>query len=300
VTRRFALLVNPSAAGGRTLRALPDIRSELGRLGAEHRVVETRDLDHARTEARAAAEDGETVAPLGGDGFVGPVAGVLRGADSALAILPGGRGNDFARVLGIPFEPRAAARTAVEGRERRVDMAVVGDRPFIGIASLGFDSDANRIANEARLVRGNLVYLYAALRALAAWRDATFEVEVDGRREVMTGYSVAVANSKAYGGGMYLVPHAEVDDGVLDVFMCGRTSKLRALRDLPKVFKGTHVDSPWISFLRGAVVSVSADRPFVVYADGDPIGELPITVRVEPRCLRVIVPADPAAEPGRS
>jgi diacylglycerol kinase family enzyme len=125
-------------------------------------------------------------------------------------------------------------------------------------------------------------------------------VEVDGRREVMTGYSVAVANSKAYGGGMYLVPHAEVDDGVLDVFMCGRTSKLRALRDLPKVFKGTHVDSPWISFLRGAVVSVSADRPFVVYADGDPIGELPITVRVEPRCLRVIVPADPAAEPGRS
>jgi diacylglycerol kinase family enzyme len=139
-------------------------------------------------------------------------------------------------------------------------------------------------------VRGNLVYLYAALRALAAWKPATFTVSVDGERHQVTGYSVAVGNSKAYGGGMYLLPHAELDDGRLDVFMCGRAPKLRYLLDIPKVFKGSHLDSPYVRLLRGAVVEVSADRPFDIYADGDPVGRTPATVRVEQRCLRVVVP----------
>ena len=290
MSRRFALLVNPAAAGGRALRALPDVRAELDRLGAEHRVVETRSLEHARDEAAGAAAGGEVVMTLGGDGLVGRVAGVLRGPHGALAVVPGGRGNDFARVLGIPFEARAAARVAVEGEERLLDVAEVNGVPFLGIASLGFDSDANRIANETRLVRGNLVYVYAALRALAAWRHACFEVTVDGRRHEVTGFSVAVANSKAYGGGMFLVPHAELDDGRLDVLMVEAYSKLKSLRDLPKLFKGTHVDESAFRFTVGETVEVHSDRPFRVYADGDAIADTPARMTVAKRVLRVIVP----------
>ena len=120
--------------------------------------------------------------------------------------MPGGRGNDFARVLGIPTDPAEAARLAVEGQERLLDVANVDGTPFVGIASFGFDSDANRIANEAKLVKGNLVYLYAALRALVAWKPAHFTVDVDGERHEFTGYSVAVGNSKVYGGGMFVLP----------------------------------------------------------------------------------------------
>ncbi|MEA2396570.1 MAG: hypothetical protein QOK25_126 [Thermoleophilaceae bacterium] len=288
--RRLAVIVNPTAGGGRAIEALPRIRSELERLGVDFRVVEARNAEHAREEAATAAERGETVAALGGDGLLGTVAGVLCGTESALAILPGGRGNDLARVLGVPVEPEAAARLAVEGEERLIDVAEVDGRPYVGIASCGFDSEANRIANEAKLVRGNLVYLYAALRALAAWKHATFEVTVDGQRHTVTGYSVIVANSKAYGGGMYVVPHAELDDGRLDVMLSSATSKLSFLRNLPKLFKGTHVDDPNVSFVSGHEVEVSADRPFTVYADGDPIGELPARIRVATRVLRVIVP----------
>jgi YegS/Rv2252/BmrU family lipid kinase len=291
VTRRFALLVNPNAAGGRPLAALPAVTGEWEALGAPYRVVETHDLDHARGEARAAAERGDTVATLGGDGLVGPIAGQLRGGAATLAVLPGGRGNDFARVLGIPQDPAGAARVAVEGSERLVDVAEVDGAPYVGIASLGFDSDANRIANEARLVKGNLVYVYAAVRALAGWKPAAFSVTVDGERHQVTGYLVAVGNSKAYGGGMLLLPHAELDDGRLDILMVGKQSKLRSLLDLPKVFKGTHLDSPNKHLFRGSVVEVSADRPFVVYADGDPIGQTPATMRVERRCLKVVVPS---------
>jgi diacylglycerol kinase (ATP) len=90
---------------------------------------------------------------------------------------------------------------------------------------------------------------------------------------------------------MYLLPHAELDDGELDVLLSDRTSKLTFLRTIPKVFKGTHLDSPHAHLYRGSVVEVSSDREFVIYADGDPIGTTPATMTVEPRCLRVIVPA---------
>ena len=290
VSRRFAVICNPAAAGGRGAKRLPIVVRELERLGAEHHVVETRDLAHAREAAAAAVEAGETVAALGGDGLLRPVAGVLRGTGSALAILPGGRGNDLARVLGVPKEPAAAARLAVEGEERLIDMATVDGEPYLGIASFGFDSDANRIANEARLIRGNLVYVYAALRALVAWRPASFTVTVDGERHELTGYSVAVANSKAFGGGMFIAPQAELDDGRIDVVTVGQVSKLRALRGMAKVFKGTHLDDENVRTMRGSVVEVDADRDFEIYADGDPIGRLPARVEVVPRCLRVVVP----------
>jgi YegS/Rv2252/BmrU family lipid kinase len=291
MARRLAVIVNPTAGGGRALEALPRIRAELDRLGADYHAIETSSADHARVEATAARERGEAVGALGGDGLVGTLAGRLCGGESPLAVLPGGRGNDLARVLGIPTEPEAAARVAVEGVEQPIDVPNVDGASFVGIASCGFDSDANRIANEAKIVRGNLVYVYAALRALAQWKHATFRVVVDGREHSVTGWSVIVANSKAYGGGMFVVPHAELDDGKLDVMLSGAGSKLHFLSHLPKVFKGAHVDDPRIRFIRGEDVEVSADRPFVVYADGDPIGELPVRIRVAPRALRVLVPA---------
>ena len=295
MSRHFALLVNPAAAGGRARRALPEVVRELGLRSAAHRVIEPASLDEARAAAAEAAAAGDTVMTLGGDGFVGPIAGVLRGAQTALAIVPGGRGNDLARVLAIPSDPRAAVRLAVEGAERLIDVAEVNGAPFVGIASLGFDSDANRIANQSKMIRGNLVYVYAALRALSGWRPAAFEVVVDGHRHELTGYSVAVGNSRAYGGGMWLLPHAELDDGRLDVLMVEDHSKLKFLRDIPKVFKGTHIGDPLAHLLSGERVEVRADRPFVVYADGDPIAQLPATLTVAKRVLRVIAPPASAA-----
>jgi YegS/Rv2252/BmrU family lipid kinase len=290
VTRRFALLVNPKSAGGRPLKVLPAVRAELDRVGATYRVVETRGLEHACEQARLAAEAGETVATLGGDGLVGPVAGELRHRDTALAVLPGGRGNDFARVLGIPKEPAEAARAILDGVERMVDVAEVDGSAYVGIASFGIDSDIQEIANHSTLVKGNLVYAYATLRGLIDWKGATFSVTIDGERHEFAGYSVAVANTGVFGGGMRLVPDAELDDGVLDVLLISNTSKLRYAHGLTKVFEGNHLDPGYTQIIRGREVEVSSDRPFTVYADGDPIATTPATIGVSPRSLRVLVP----------
>jgi YegS/Rv2252/BmrU family lipid kinase len=291
--RRIRLLVNPSAGGGRAAAVLPDVEAALARHGLEFTTERTTDLDDARRLADEAATAGDAVVTLSGDGLVGCVAGVLRNRPEAvLGILPGGRGNDFARVLGIPRDAVAACDVIAGGTERVLDVGDVEGRTFIGIASFGFDSVANKIANEAPSRLGNLVYAYAALRALAGWKPARFDLELDGERHTFTGYSVACANSKAYGGGMFVAPDAELDDGMLDVVVCEDLPKRRFLRNLPKVFDGSAVNEPEVHVFRVARARVDADRPFVIYADGDPIGELPAEISVAARALRVLVPAE--------
>ena len=288
--RALALIANPVAGAGRGRKALEAACAELDRRGTRYRALSSRSATHAVELARAIAEaGGETVVAVGGDGHVASIAGAVRGTATDLAIVPAGRGNDLARVLEIPGRPVEAVTLAVEGRARAIDVGEVDGAPFLGIASLGFDSDANRIANESRL-RGNAVYLYAALKALASWRHARFDVTVDGQPHEFTGYSVAVGNSKAYGGGMMLMPHAQLDDRLLDVLLVEQHSRLRFLRMMPKVFRGTHVTEPQAVFLSGRTIEIRADRPFAVYADGDPIGELPVTVRLGERQVRIVTP----------
>ena len=290
--RKLSLIVNPLAGGGRAGRAIADVQRALSGYGLTHHIQRTTSLDHARELARAATAAGEVAVAFGGDGLVGAVAGALKRSSGVLGVLPGGRGNDYARVLKIPLEPAAACEVLASGAERELDLGEAGVHTFISIASCGFDSDANRLANETKLVRGNLVYTYGALRALVQWKPATFTVRLDGGEpRTIRGWTIAAANSGAYGGGMLLAPDASMEDGLLDVVMVGHLSKLRFLALLPTVFKGAHVRQPFVHVVRAAEVEISADRPFTMYADGDPIAELPVTVRVLSRAVRVIVPA---------
>jgi YegS/Rv2252/BmrU family lipid kinase len=287
----LAVIVNPGAGGGRAGRALQAVQETLSALRLEHHVERTGSLEHARELALAAVAAGETAVAFGGDGMISAVAQALQYSDAAFGVLPGGRGNDFARVLGIPLDPCIACDVLAGGAVRSLDLGVIDSKTFIGIASCGFDSEANRIANETRLISGQLVYAYGALRALARWKPATFHVTFDGaEHRTFTGYSVAVANSNAYGGGMFLAPEASLQDGLLDVVMIADAPKIRFLRVLPTVFKGEHVKQANVEVRRASEITVSADRRFTMYADGDPIAELPVTVRALPGAVRVLVP----------
>ncbi|HWD10660.1 MAG TPA: diacylglycerol kinase family protein [Solirubrobacteraceae bacterium] len=298
------LIVNPAAGAGKAGRLAPAVERALRDHGLTVHREDTRDLAHARELGLQAARAGETVLALSGDGMTGAIADALRGVPGAvLGVLPGGRGNDFARVLGIPDEAVAACATVAAGIARPIDLGLVEAdgvrRAFVGIASLGFDSDANRIANEAPAWLGGQVYAYAALRALRSWRPARFEIELDppGERHSFTGYTVAAANSRSYGGGMRIAPDALLDDGLLEVIAVEHVSKMSFLANLPKVFAGTHVQLPSVRVFRAREVAIAADRPFTAYADGDPIGEVPLRASALRGAINVIVPADASAAP---
>ncbi|MEA2123621.1 MAG: hypothetical protein QOI80_403 [Solirubrobacteraceae bacterium] len=291
-TPHWTVVANPAAGRGRGQRALVSTRTALADVGVQPAVVATRDLAHARTAAADAAGDGGVVVAVGGDGLVGAVAGAIAGTQAVMGIVPAGRGNDFARSLGLPLDHAAASRMLADARRRRVDVGEVDGRPFVGIASVGVDAEANRLANAGPPLPGSAVYAVAGVRALIAWRHANFEVDVDGTKSAFRGFAVGVGNAPFYGGGMRLLPDARVDDGCLDIAWFGADNRLRFMRQIPQRRTAGHARNPTVSFRRGTVVRIAADRPLAVYADGEPIGTLPATITVRPGALCVLVPGD--------
>jgi len=291
----LALLVNPSSAGGRALKLLPRVEAALDARRAVFRVQRTKGLEQGVEQALRAVEAGEVPVVMSGDGLVGAVGGAMAGAETPLGLIPSGRGNDLARVLEIPDDPEAAVAAILAGHTRTIDVGEANGKRFLGIVSVGFDSEASRIANETQWLGGSLVYVYAAIRTLIGWKTARFTVAVDEERIRLSGYSVSVANSRAYGGGMFVAPNAELDDGEFDIVAVGDVSKLRFVGNLPKVFKGTHVEADEVQVFRASHLELSASRPFPVYADGEHLTDLPASLRVLPQALSVLVPAPAAA-----
>ncbi len=290
---RLQLVVNPHAGRGRCARALPAVEQAL-RTEHDVLVTPTRSLQHGETLAAEAVADDRVVVAMGGDGTVGRVAGAVSAAGGVLGVVPGGRGNDLGRKIGLPKDPVEAARLLGSCVEQATDLGVVlsggAEIAFLGIASVGFDSAVQERALVTRLPLGQAIYLYATLREVLPWRHATFTGRLDESLLSVHGWAVAVANSGLYGGGMRLAPDASLTDGLLDVVSNAATSRLRFLRSLPLVFSGRHLDQPSVTVTRAARVELSADRPFRVFADGDPVGSLPATVYVRPGALRLLVP----------
>lgn len=285
---RLSLLVNPAAGGGRALKHLPAVTHAL--VAHDVVVTQTRSLEHADELAAAAIVDDRVVVAMGGDGLVGRVAGAVAGSPGVMSVIPGGRGNDFCRTVGIPLDPVAAAASLPQWTAQPVDLGYAGGRAFIGIASIGFDSDVQEKVLTSRLPLGNLIYAYGSLAVVAGWKPARFTVTVDGVSTVVEGWNVAVSNSGRYGGGMILAPQASVHDGLLDLITTSTTSKLTFLRTFPKLFKGTHVSEPSFAVRTVSSVTLDADRPFRVFADGDPIASLPCEITVTPAALQMLLP----------
>lgn len=291
--RPLQLVVNPRAGAGRARRALPAVERALRRAGHDVRSTTTRDLAHAGDLAAAAVADGRVAVAFGGDGLVGRVAGVVARDGGLLGVLPGGRGNDFARSVGIPGRAVAACRVLTHGVLHAVDLGDVAGRAFLGVASAGVDGLVQERA--ARLPLGRLSYAAAALGAVAGWQPVTFRVVADGRPHEVTGWSCAAANSGVYGGGMRLAPHASLTDGLLDVVTVGATSRPAFVRAVPRLFRGSHLGLPTVQVRRAVVVELAAadpGRPLTLWADGEPVGALPCRVTVRPGALRVLLPHD--------
>jgi YegS/Rv2252/BmrU family lipid kinase len=287
----LTLLVNPASAGGKTLKLLPAVEQALDARRADFRVQRTKGLEHGAEQALLAIEAGELPVVMSGDGLLGAVGGAMAGSETPLGIIPGGRGNDLARVLGVSTDPEQAVATLFAGHSRRIDVGEANGKRFLGIVSVGFDSECNRRANEVKLIRSNLVYVYSLFRTLVGWKAARFTIRVDDERTRLSGYSVSVANNSTYGGGMRIAPDADLEDGLFDVIAIGEVGKLRYLANLPKVFKGTHVDGDEVRVFRAPHLELSASKDFPVYADGEHLTDLPVSLRVLPRALSILTPA---------
>lgn len=286
----WLLVVNPAAGGGRARGVALEAARLLREAGQEVdlRVTTTRG-EVERLARECAGKRAARVMVCGGDGTVHEAVNGLAGTDTALAILPGGRGNDLAATLGVPVGAAGAVRHALGGTPRRIDLGLVNGRRFGTVAGLGFDADVALRTNRGAWRRaGRLAYVGGILTSLVTFRAPRLRVTVGDARRDGRYLMCAVSNTGRYGGGVLIAPEARADDGLLDACLVADASRLRLLRILPAAYRGEHVRAREVEMLRGRSVTVESDDPLPIIADGEPVGVTPATFSVERNAIMVI------------
>ncbi|MFJ8165978.1 diacylglycerol kinase [Streptomyces sp. NPDC096136] len=294
MSAEITLFVNPTAGRGRGAHAAQPAASALRDAGFSVRTVVGTDGADALARLRAAVREGTgAVIAVGGDGLVSLALQALAGSLVPLGVVAAGTGNDFARSLGLPVrEPARAGRLAAEGlkegRIREIDLGRVGDTWYGTVLCSGFDSRVNDRGNRMRLPLGRFKYDLAVLAELAAFRPLPYRITLDDGPVIETEATlVAVGNGSSYGGGMRICADAEPDDGLFDVTVVGDCSRATLLKVFPQVYKGTHLSHPAVTVHRAAKVALEAPD-LTAYADGEPLGPLPLAAECVPGALRLI------------
>ncbi|MYY19288.1 MULTISPECIES: diacylglycerol kinase [unclassified Streptomyces] len=294
MTSEITLFVNPTAGRGRGARAAQPAAAALRDAGFSVRTVLGEDAADALRRAREAVAGGTgALIAVGGDGMMSLALQAVAGTSTPLGAVAVGTGNDFARALGLPVrDPAAAGRLCAEalkaGTVREIDLGRAGERWFGSVLASGLDSRVNDRGNRMRWIGGRFKYDVALLAELAALRPFAYRVRLDGGpvREIEATL-IAVGNGTAYGGGMRICADAVMDDGLFDVTVVGACSRTTLLRVFPRVYKGTHLDHPVVSVHRVTSIELAA-AGVTAYADGEPLGPLPLTATCVPRAVRVL------------
>lgn len=296
----FFFVVNPISGGGGGPAAAETVAGLLRSQGHGVRMEATESADEVTPMVGDAAAAGAVVVSVGGDGMLASLAGPVSVAGGVLGIVPAGRGNDFARMLGLPSSPEAVA-AALVGPTRKVDLLRVTapgseTRLAVGSVYFGLDAIAGEYIEDLRRWPKGLQYPLGALKAIARYRPMTFKLRVDGQPLEVTGSSVVVANSAYYGKGMKVAPAASVDDGQLDLIAFAAPNRRGLLGAFLKVYRGEHVDLPGVHVHRARRVELNAEPDVPFAGDGEAFGRVPVpgqapvVVEIVPAGLNILAP----------
>jgi diacylglycerol kinase (ATP) len=298
---KMLLIQNPVAGQRDVEDDLTKVRAYLRTCGWDVSTQRTSHQGHATTLARDAAErDLDMVVAVGGDGTIGEVISGLVGTSTAMGVLPVGTGNLWARMLGMPvWSPMYrsalmdAARILVEGERRRIDVGEAHGRHFVMWCGIGFDAQVARDVEPHREIRrslGNLTYVAMAVTEAFSMRGTRATVVIDGHAMRYRVMLIIIANAQLYGPSIRLAPHAQLDDGFLDVYVFRGGNLLDVIKHVTLLFMGKHATSPSVDVFRAKEVHVLADAPLPLHLDGDPSEHTPVAIQIIPMAVTVVIP----------
>lgn len=303
---RMAVVVNPASANGTTAGVWPQLATGLREAGFEFQAYLTSGPGDATALCRRALENGATtIVSVGGDGTINEVVNGFFLEDRALnpearlGVISRGTGCDFIRTMGIPKPGDEAIRRLAQGRTRVLDVGRARHidnagnpavRYFLNIAELGMGAETvRRVNNTSKAMGGFLSFLYGVLVTIATYRNRPVTISVDGGpSEEHTINDIVIANGRFFGGGMEIAPQALPDDGLFDVVILGDLARLELFLNLPRVYRGTHLSHPKISFRRARTVTVRSLEPVLLEVDGEQPGRAEAEITVLPGAIRVI------------
>jgi diacylglycerol kinase (ATP) len=304
---RIGIVINPTSGRGRGSATGEAAIAALTGHGFDVHDLSGADIRRATDQARQGVVDGlDALVVVGGDGMVHLGANVVAGTSLPLGIVAAGSGNDLARTLGLPIHDTSAAvgviARAMTTGPRSID-AVSVHAPehaarewFVGVLSAGLDAAVNARANVLTWPSGRGRYVRALASELRTFRPYGYRLLIDDELWISSGTLVCVANAPSFGGGMHIAPDARIDDGLLDVVLVGPINRGEVARVFPRVYRGRHVSHPAVTILRGRDVVLEPHTvgphpmPPHAFADGEPVGPLPLHCSVQPGAVKVLAP----------
>lgn len=285
-------ILNPASQHGKALEFKDKLEETLHNYGINfnmHVSSSPRDIeDMVRDNLKAY----DNFISCGGDGTIHNLANCLVATGKNLGCIPMGSGNDIARNLGIPLDMEKAAAIINDGHIRELDMGRInGKYYYLAVSGAGFDSVVNDLANNTKFpLKGPAKYTYAVYKTLITYRSKKFYIKYDGQEKTLDSMFMVVGNMDSYGGGMRITPNADPEDGILDVCIIKRMSKIHFIKVFPSVFKGEHISDPFVEYFRANEVEIDSDYNFSVFADGEYICKLPAKFEIAKKSLNFIAP----------
>ena len=289
--KKYAVIINPAAGRGKGKKLENTIITLLNDELGDIEVFQTEYPNHAQELAKQLKDKSSLIIAVGGDGTINEIVNGMVGGKAALAVIPIGSGNDFTKMLNLPKEISAVVQTIKDDKRKKIDIGKVGDRYFPNGIGIGFDAWVVRESMKVSKLRGFLIYLYSVIKTVFLYKNQTITLTTNERSTVRDIFLIAIGNGKAMGGGFFLTPRAEVDDGQLDVCIIRALSKREVLLNLPKAIHGKHTELEQVEMLRTDKVNIHSEEGIAVHADGELLGMefRDLEISLIPAALEVVV-----------
>ncbi|WP_066057461.1 diacylglycerol/lipid kinase family protein [Robertmurraya korlensis] len=304
---KLYFIINPNAKNGYSLKVWAKVEKELQRQKIPYEGFLTAYKGNGAEIARhLAKQEGEVlITVVGGDGTLNEVVnGVISMTNIKVGFIPAGSGNDFARGFQIPRNPLHALSVLLRQRKHEPKFTDLGriavdsknDLYFINNMGAGLDGLISKLANQSALKKwlnqlslGGLVYVYLLIKEILFYQTTDVQLTVDGiTHEFPDTWFVTVANQPFYGGGMKIAPNAKTDDGLLNIIIVHRLSRLKMLSVFVSVFWGGHVAFKEVRMLTGREILIYSSTPMMAHADGDYFAETPLQIQACQQVLPMI------------
>ena len=287
---KYALILNPNAGRGKGAKLADEIvdlaKTELGNVT----LFKTEYVGHAREIASKIKDEFDVLIAAGGDGTVHEIVNGMMFGRATLAAVPIGSGNDFIKMLDLTKDPAEAINVIKNNVRKKIDVGQVNEQYFPNGVGIGFDAWVVIESSKVRRLRGFLIYLYSVLKTVFAYHNQNILLTVNGKTEAREIFLIAVGNGRAMGGGFFLTPNAEIDDGLFDICIIRALKKREVFLNLPKAIKGAHISIEQVQMLRADKLKVVSEEGIAVHADGELLGVdlKELDIKILPKILEVI------------
>lgn len=270
---KYLFIVNPEAGGGRAGKLIPIIEERLKNSGQIYQIKTTSGPTHATEIARTNVDKYQIIVAVGGDGTINEVARpLIEERKGILGIIPAGTGNDLSLSLGIPKDVNKALDLILEeGNTRNIDVCSLNGMPYLNIATIGFDAKVVKMTNTIKkYIKSELSYVISVILNLLSFRKTKIELIIDGQAQQVDSFLLAIGNGRTYGGGIPIMPKAEMDNGYLEICSVKDASNLKVLLLFPSIFKEEHVKhTKYVKIQRAKEVIATTSQDMILNIDGE-------------------------------